>query len=714
VREQLPSRASLRVTFGAFQADLSQRVLLKHGSKIKIQDLPFQLLLVLLETPGELVTREALRRRLWPADTFVSFDDGLNVAMQKLRGALGDNAEAPRYIETVPRQGYRFVAHVTGGEAAGFRGMAHTISIVRERGEESLSERGREPAGGESTRQKGVLGRRWRLLAVSCALLIAVSAGLFVLWHIGSRSPQVRSVIPLTQDGEPKWGRVVTAGSRVYFNEGNPGNWKIAEVSAEGGRTAQITTPISDLSVAGMNASGSQLLAFRGEGPSVALWTVPLPAGEPRRLEGIEAFDASMFPDGRIVYVQGDALYVAGKDGSNPRQLLHAGEKVLRPSVAADGTRIGFTVWPNGSPTGSLREAMSDGSEARELFKGQGACCGTWTADGKFLVFSVLRDGRWDLWALPKRSLLSRSPQPVPLTDGPLSYIAPVASQDGNHVIAIGSQSRSELVRYDAKSGRLASFLGGVSANEATMSRDGAWVAYLSYPDHALWRSRADGSERRQLTFPPVVVTYASISPDGSRVGFSTLEDEVYVIGVGGEQARKVAARAVGPHWSPDGNSLVYTSSAPGKVGTDRNSFRLEIADLRTGAIANVPGSDGLVGGFWTSPDTITAGSEDKTKFRQFSFRTQRWQDLASGWFVNWSVGADQQYLYCTTGGAEPKILRIRLADGTAETVTALNDLRRLVDTNTGTYLGVTAEGAPILSRDMGTQEIYALTVEWP
>jgi DNA-binding winged helix-turn-helix (wHTH) protein/Tol biopolymer transport system component len=711
--QQQSSGASRIVTFGIFQVDVLQRVLLKHGSKIKIQDLPFQLLMVLLETPGELVTREELRRRLWPADMFVCFDDGLNVAMQKLRGALGDNAEAPRYIETVPRQGYRFVAHVTGGEALGLRASAHTISIVRERNGESLPARGRKPASAESAQRNGVLGRRW-LLVAGCALLIAGSAGLFVLWRNGSRPPQVRSVIPLTQDGEPKWGRLVTDGSRVYFNEGNPGNWKIAEVSAEGGRTAQITTPISDLSVAGMNASGSELLAFRGEGPSVALWAVPLPAGEPRRLQGIEAFDASMFPDGRIVYVQGDAIYVAGKDGSNPRQLLHAGEKVLRPSVSADGARIGFTVWPNGSPTGSLREAKSDGSEARELFRGEGACCGTWTANGKFLVFSVLRDGRWDLWALPKRSMLSSSPQPIHLTDGPLSYVAPVASQDGSHVFAIGSQSRSELVRYDTRSGQLASFLVGVSANEATMSRDGAWVAYLSYPDHTLWRSRTDGSERRQLTFPPVVVTYASISPDGSRVSFSTLQDEVYVIGVSGEQARKVATHAIGPHWSVDGNSLVYTSSVAGKVGTERNSFHLEVNDLRTGVIAAVRGSDGFVGGFWTGPDAIVAGSEDKTKFRQFSFRTQRWQDVASGWFVNWFAGADQKYLYCTTGGPEPKILRIGLADHATETLASLKDLRRVVDTHTGTYLGLASDGSPLLSRDMGTQEIYALTVDWP
>ena len=108
------------------------------------------------------------------------------------------------------------------------------------------------------------------------------------------------------------------------------------------------------------------------------------------------------------------------------------------------------------------------------------------------------------------------------------------------------------------------------------------------------------------------------------------------------------------------------------------------------------------------------AGSEDKTRFRLFNFRTRQWQDLASGWFVNWFVAGDRQYLTCTTGGQEPKILRIRLADGATETLTALKDLRRLVDTNTGTYLGVAPDGAPLLSRDIGTQEIYALTVQWP
>src|SRR5215510_9745825 len=101
-----------KVRFGPFDVDLRSGELRKHGIRLKLQDQPFQLLALLLERPGDLVTREELRQKLWPADTFVDFDTGLNNAVKKLRDALGDSAEQPRYVETLPRRGYRFIAHV--------------------------------------------------------------------------------------------------------------------------------------------------------------------------------------------------------------------------------------------------------------------------------------------------------------------------------------------------------------------------------------------------------------------------------------------------------------------------------------------------------------------------------------------------------------------------------------------------------------------------
>src|SRR5438067_12994438 len=101
-----------RLRFGIFEADLRTGELRKRGVRIRLQEQPFQVLAVLLARPGELVAREELRSRLWTADTFVDFDHGLNKAVNKIRGALGDSAESPRFVETVARRGYRFIADV--------------------------------------------------------------------------------------------------------------------------------------------------------------------------------------------------------------------------------------------------------------------------------------------------------------------------------------------------------------------------------------------------------------------------------------------------------------------------------------------------------------------------------------------------------------------------------------------------------------------------
>ena len=112
------------IRFGLFEADVSAGELRKRGRKIPVQDQPFRVLTVLLLHPGELVSREEFQRALWPGDTFVEFDEGLNKAIQKLRRALDDSSDNPRFIETLPRKGYRFIAPVDrpAGEVSGAKG----------------------------------------------------------------------------------------------------------------------------------------------------------------------------------------------------------------------------------------------------------------------------------------------------------------------------------------------------------------------------------------------------------------------------------------------------------------------------------------------------------------------------------------------------------------------------------------------------------------
>ncbi len=113
----LEARTPEILRFGSFEVDLRAREVRRQGVRVKLQDQPFHVLTVLLQRPGDVVTREELRNQNWSPDTFVDFDNSLNTAINKLREALGDSADNPRFIETLPRRGYRFLVPVTGADA---------------------------------------------------------------------------------------------------------------------------------------------------------------------------------------------------------------------------------------------------------------------------------------------------------------------------------------------------------------------------------------------------------------------------------------------------------------------------------------------------------------------------------------------------------------------------------------------------------------------
>ncbi len=171
---------SRTVRFGDFEADLSAGELKRSGLKLRLAGQPFEILSVLLERPGEVVTREELRARLWPDNTFVDYDHSLNAAINKLREALGDSAEEPRFVETLPRRGYRFVGRVDGAAAAS------APVLLRERA--SLVE-----ARSHSVRPS----KTWRSAAVAAAL-VAVLALFLLLWHnVQSTTPRIQSLAVL-------------------------------------------------------------------------------------------------------------------------------------------------------------------------------------------------------------------------------------------------------------------------------------------------------------------------------------------------------------------------------------------------------------------------------------------------------------------------------------------------------------------------------------
>jgi len=312
---------------------------------------------------------------------------------------------------------------------------------------------------------------------------------------------------------------------------------------------------------------------------------------------------------------------------------------------------------------------------------------------------------------------LGKPPAPIQITNGPLSYMRPSPSRDGKRVFTIGIKRRGELVSYDMNSKRFVPVLSGISAMNPSFSRDGQWVAYLSYPDLSLWRSRTDGSERLQLTYPPTEVLYPSISPDGKKVAFA-VHEELHVIDMDGTSQREIAKEKRNtpiPSWSPDSNSLVFDSDVEEQHGNDGFPQRLKTINLQSGTGSVVASSQGLGNALWISPETIVAGNEDQTKLLMLDVSSGKLTELVSGIIVNWAISPDRKFLYYTTGGAEPKAMRIRLVDHNTEEIASLKDLRQALDPLLGeTHISVAPDGSPVFTRDIGSQEIYALTLKWP
>jgi len=190
------------IRFGAFEVDAQSGELRREGKKVKIQEQPFQVLILLLERPGEVLTREELTKRLWSDQTNVDFERGLNKAITRLREALRDSAENPRYIETLPRRGYRFIAHVTNGaRVAEVETKSNEVSVIESR-----------------TRSP-----RMAMLASLVVILLIVGIVASWRWTVKARRvPKVLGFRQLTNDGQAKRGPLVADGPRIYLTKSCP------------------------------------------------------------------------------------------------------------------------------------------------------------------------------------------------------------------------------------------------------------------------------------------------------------------------------------------------------------------------------------------------------------------------------------------------------------------------------------------------------------
>jgi Tol biopolymer transport system component len=437
----------------------------------------------------------------------------------------------------------------------------------------------------------------------------------------------------------------------------------LAQVSATGGETTLIPLPTPNAALLDLSPNRSELLmaSFVGAEGDAPLTTVPLPAGSPRRLGNILAHAGAWAPTGeRIVYASAPELYSANRDGSQSRKLITINGVPAWLRWSPDGSLLRFTVGDPKTSSTSLWEATADGTGLRPLLAGwnnpPAECFGNWTADGKYFVFQSTRDGRTDLWVLRERRALSREAnrQPWRLTAGPLNFYAPVPSQDGKRLFAVGEQARVELVRYDSQSGHFVPYLSGMSANQLGFGKNGEWIAYLGYPEPTLWRSRADGSQRVQLTFPPMRAFLPHWSPDGKRIAFmGTFPGKpfkIYLISPeGGSPAQAMPGEhnEADPDWSPDGSLLVF-GGAPWAEGGRPGSTAIHLLELSSDRVSTLPGSEGLFGPRW-SPDGryICAVPAEQRGIMLFDFRVRKWEQLDKDNAFSFPIWSrDSRYIY--------------------------------------------------------------------
>jgi Tol biopolymer transport system component len=575
------------------------------------------------------------------------------------------------------------------------------------------------------------IGRRtWPLRLAAVA--VAAIAGWILRPLPSPRVTNLRSIVSGLDfafdrtAGLPSWA---TDGQRVYYVAARSGRVSLSQVPIVGGESVEIPLPFDrGVIVYGFVPTQSALLmAGRHEGDldtedRLPVWLVPVPAGAPRRVGDLVGSWAAASPDGTMIAVlQSTRIALVRLDGRLELEIPIQGRYPRPLAWTADGRRLRYSAVIDGERP--VFEVPVEGGPPRELLTNAGGLLHE-TPDGRHFVFERwnAEENRHDLFALGRsRSSWLRPASPVRLTSGPLAFSQVGTTPDGRRLVAWGDAPRGELLKWNAPRRRFEPYLGGVSAGYVDTSSDGRWIAYVTFPEFALWKSRVDGSERLRLTGPGWQVLLPRWSPDGRRLVFNAVRHgpnagftRLFQISTsGGEPELLVAGDQNAGEalwdscWLSD-TSLVYSRLAQPGI------LRL---DLQTRRVTTLPGAERFRYPKCSSRGDLLAedGSSDDTR------PPAHW--VCRSGQERWTPVGERPLLYTswTRDGSAflglnretKRVDRWTWTTGRFEPVAEVGNMALAVWFEVP-WMGLAPDDAPLVTRDRSASGLYVLDWEAP
>ena len=559
------------IRFDVFEVDVPAGQLRKQNRRIKIQDLPFRLLLALLERPGEIVTREELRTRLW-GDTVVDFDDSLHTAIRKVRDVLGDSATQPRFIETVPRRGYCFIT---------------PVSIVVGVDDEKPAEQNIAPP--EPAIPSPLLRRTITPVAkygwmVGLGILALASPAVFLIKG-GHTQFQSSDVTPITSYcGVQRSPALSPDGTQVAFIwVGESGdNLDLYVQRIDGTGRMRLTTDPAPEQHPAWSPDG-KTIAFVRKGEIVS---IPAAGGPERRITTAGGSGISWSPDSLSLAFSDRAIpdgpygifLISINSGARRRLTVPAnsGQDDVWPTFSPDGQSVAF-VRRATTATDIYRIPASGGNPTRVAIAGKPSRGLVWSPDGKYLLFATGRHAP-GLLAISAKARDSAHLERVDIAGFNVNEPSMIARKGGTEADLAYAHETTDCDIWGTPIGDDHSspvpLAASIRADQApSFSPDGQRLAFCSARSgyEEIWVSMADGSHPRQLTkFNSGVANSPRWSPDGRWITFDATignNPDIYVVrsDVGPPQRMThESSTELQPSWSRDGQWLYFMSDRSG------------------------------------------------------------------------------------------------------------------------------------------------------